>query len=88
VDANNIPEKRARLAVVEERLAGLRAQYDLAMSAFKFDAARELFTRIAAATRERDALAAGLPPLPQAPVPVPVQLIRRRLPRRARRRLR
>jgi hypothetical protein len=88
VDANNIPEKRARLAAVEERLARLRAQYDLLMSAFKFDEARDLFIRIEAAERERVALAKGLPPPPPAPPPVPVQLIRRRLPPRARRRLR
>jgi hypothetical protein len=86
VDANNIPEKRARLAAAEERLARLRAQYDLAMSAFKFDEARELFTCIEAATRERDALVADLPSLPQAPAPVPVRVMPRRLLLRRRRR--
>jgi hypothetical protein len=88
VNTNNIPEKRARLATVEERLAGLRVQYDLLMSAFKFDEARELFTRIEAAERERVALAKDLPAPAPAPPPVPVQLIRRKLPPRVRRRLR
>jgi hypothetical protein len=78
VDANNIPENRDRLVVIEERLARLRAQYDLLMSAFKFDEAREVFARIEAATGERDGLAKALPVLPPAPPPASVETIRPR----------
>jgi hypothetical protein len=78
--------KRARLAAVERELSGLGARHDLAMSAFKFDEARELQQRIAAFERERVELVAALPvsaPPPSA-VPVPVMVRRRRPAQRCR----
>jgi hypothetical protein len=82
--------KRARLAAVERELAGLAARHDLAMSAFKFDEAREVQQRIAPLERERDLLAAALPALaqPLPAVPPPVRVRRRRLTQRRRRPLR
>ena len=75
--------KRARLAEVERELRELGARHDLAMSAFKFDEAREVQQRIAALERERAELGAALPaarpPPPEAPVRVTVS---RRRPRR------
>ena len=83
-DADDIAAKRARLAALESELAWLKDQYDLAMSAFKFDEAREFHPRIEAAERERLALAEGLPPLPASQAkPAPR---RRPLPLRRRRR--
>jgi hypothetical protein len=42
----------ARLADLDGELARLREQYDLAMSAFKFDEAKQLHEQIAAAEAE------------------------------------
>jgi hypothetical protein len=78
--------RRARLAEIERRLAGLQGQHDLAMSAFKFDEADALQRRIGALDDERRAIVPTLPRqvLPPAPdtgvVPIPVR------PRRLRRR--
>ena len=81
--------KRARLAAVERELAELGARHDLAMSAFKFDEAREVQQRIAVLERERaeliDALPAPAPPPPAAPAPA---MVRHRRVARRRRRLR
>jgi hypothetical protein len=66
IGADDIAAKQARLATVESELARLSDQYDLAMSAFKFDEARELHTRIEAGETERRTLADGLPPQPPA----------------------
>ena len=77
MEANNIPEKRVRLAAVEAELAGLRAQYDVLMNAFKFDEARALAPRVEAAERERAALVAALPELGD-PAPAPYAVARRR----------
>ena len=78
--------KRARVAEIDRELTGLRSQHDLAMSAFKFDEANALQSRIEALEGERRALAAALPPVEAAAEPpvgiVPV-LAR---PHRARRR--
>jgi hypothetical protein len=80
--------KLARLAAVDCELAGLGARHELAMSAFKFDEAREVQQRIAALERERGELIAALPPAaPPTPAPAMVRedkLLQRRL--RARRR--
>jgi hypothetical protein len=69
--------KRARLAVVEHELAEVVAHHDLAMSAFKFDEAREMQQRIAALEEERAELAAALPavapPPPSGPLPVMIR---------------
>ena len=68
--------KRARLAAVEHELAELVARHDQAMSAFKFDEARDMQQRIRIAVleRERAELVAALPvPVrlpPATPVPV------------------
>ena len=78
--------KRTRLAAVECELAGLGARHDLAMSAFKFDEAREVQQAIAVLERERAELVAALPALvpPTSEPPVPVTIRRRRLTRRPR----
>jgi hypothetical protein len=78
--------KRQRLADVERELAGLGARHDLAMSAFKFDEAREVQQAIAVLERERAKLVAALPAPapPSAELPVPVTIRRRRLTRRPR----
>ena len=55
-------EQRARLAEVEAELARLQAQYELAMSAFKFDEANALQRQIAPLDAERRVLAQALPP--------------------------
>jgi hypothetical protein len=81
--------KRARLAAVERELAGLGGRHDLAMSAFKFDEAREVQQRIAVLERERGELVDALPPAEPAPAaPAPVMVRRRRLAKRRRRPLR
>lgn len=72
--------QRARLAEIERELARLGQQHEMAISAFRFDAARDLQNRIAPLERERAALASALPPLPP-PVPaagVPWRVGRRR----------
>jgi hypothetical protein len=79
--------KRERLAVVERELAGLGVRHDLAMSAFKFDEAREVQQRIAVLERERAELVNALP-APAPPSPAPAKMRPRRLARRRRRPLR
>ena len=78
-----IEAKRARLAAVEAELSALGARHDLAMSAFKFDEAREVQQRIAELEGERAELAAELPPPGPPPLdaPVSVTVSRRRRPR-------
>ena len=79
-----IEVKRARLAAVERELSGLGARHDHAMSAFKFDEAREMQQRIAILERERAELVEALPaatrpppaasrPPPAASVPVMIR---------------
>src|ERR1700737_1375869 len=77
--------KRARLVAIERELSRLGSRHDLAMSAFKFDEARELQRRITVLERERAELEAVLPaPAPTPPIePVPVRIrARRPIPRR------
>jgi hypothetical protein len=87
---DEIAAGRERLGDVERELARLHAQYELAMSAFKFDEANALQRRIAALDGERRSLAARLPAL-LAPAEPPTGLVpvldrpRRRLRRRRRR---
>jgi hypothetical protein len=76
---------RAPLAAVECELAGLGVRHDLAMSAFKFDEAREVQLRIAALERERSELIDALPALAE-PSPAPATMRQRRLIQRRRRR--
>ena len=72
-----IEVKRARLAAIERELSVLGARHDLAMSAFRFDEAREVQQRITILQRERaelvKALPAATPPPPAAPVPVMIR---------------
>jgi hypothetical protein len=86
---NRPTTQRDRLAAVEGELAALQAQYELAMSAFKFDEADALQRLISALEGERRVLAAELPaPAPDLEPPagvVPV-LRRPRRPGRLRRR--
>jgi hypothetical protein len=70
---NEVTARRERLGDVERELARLGAQYELAMSAFKFDEASGLQQRIAALDGERRMLAASLPALP-APAEPPTGL--------------
>jgi len=55
-------KQRARLLVVEQKIARLQAAYELAMSAFKFEEASALQRRIAALEAERHSLGRALPP--------------------------
>ena len=66
--------KRVRLAVVERELAGLSARHDLAMSAFKFDEAREALQRITVLERERAELVETLPAAAPPPSAAPVRV--------------
>jgi hypothetical protein len=77
--------KRARLTVVEHELAGLVAHHDLAISAFKFDKAREMQQQIAALEEERAELVATLPAVAPSPPPRPVPVMIRGRPARPRR---
>src|ERR1700730_19369461 len=61
--------QRDRLAAVDGELVVLQAQYELAMSGFKFDEVSALQRKIAVLESERRALAASLPP--PAPVTEP-----------------
>jgi len=77
-----ITARRARLAALETKLAQLRAQYDVLMNAFRFEAARALALRIESKERERQSLQATLP-LPPEPAPAqPYAVARRRRGRR------
>ena len=80
--------KRARLAAVERELARLGDRHDLAMSAFKFDEAREVQQRIAMLERERGELVAALPAEPPPAASAPPMIRRRHLMQRRRRLLR
>ena len=73
---------RARLAELEAALAGLRAQYDVLMNAFKFEDARAVALRIEAREEERRALAATLPAPEEPPAAKPYTVARRRRLRR------
>jgi hypothetical protein len=74
---DDVAARRARLVELEVALARLRAQYDLLMNAFRFEAARSLVASIDAAERERAALAESLPPLSAEP-PTAYAVTRRR----------
>ena len=73
-----------RLAEVEAELTRLRHQHDIAMSRFRFEEATALGPALAALERERDTLAAALPPPDNRSGVVPV-LVRPRRPRSRRR---
>jgi hypothetical protein len=77
--------KRARLSLVERELLQLGRRHDLAMSAFRFDEARDLQQRIGVLEHERAELIAAVPaPAPEpptAPARVAVVPSRRRRPR-------
>ena len=62
-----LEEKRARLAAVERELSGLGVRHELAMSAFKFDEARDVQQRIAVLEGERRELVDALPPPTEPP---------------------
>ena len=53
--------QHSRLVGIEHELAGLKAEHDVAMSAFKFDDANALQRRIAALEDERRSLVRRLP---------------------------
>jgi hypothetical protein len=77
---------RVRLAAVERELARLGSEHDLAMSAFKFDEARDVQQLMALLERERAELTAALPAAAPstAAAPVPVGIRPRRPARRRR----
>jgi hypothetical protein len=58
---------RARLGEIDRELARLRYRHDIAMSAFLFEEATALGRAIAAVDKERQALAAELPPPDREP---------------------
>jgi len=76
---------RARLSLVERELLQLGTRHDLAMSAFRFDEARDLQQRITLLEHERAELIAEVPtpapPPPTAHVRVAVGSSGRRRPR-------
>jgi hypothetical protein len=76
--------RRARLSLVERELLQLGTRHDLAMSAFRFDEARDLQQRISLLERERAELVAVVPapspPPPIAPARIAVDPSRRRRP--------
>lgn len=78
-------EARVRLAAVEAELTRLRYRHDIAFSAFRFEEATALGPAINALEREREALAAAIPPEPpKAPAPTRVEAPRGRRGRRPR----
>jgi len=77
--------KRARLAAVEHELAELVARHDQAMSAFKFDEAREVQQRIATLERKRAELVETLPAKAPPPRAIPAPMMIRRRPAQRRR---
>jgi hypothetical protein len=81
-----LEQGRARLTEIERELARLQYRHDIAMSAFLFEEATELGQAIAALDRERQALAAGLPPPAAKPETGVVPLLERPRRRPARRR--
>ena len=79
--------KLVRLALVEQELLQLGARHDLAMSAFKFDEARDVQQRITVLERERAELVAVLPAVAPQPPAAPVLVrVRARPAARLRRR--
>ena len=78
--------KRARLSLVERELLQLATRHDLAMSAFRFDEARDLQQRIGVLERERAQLIAMLPATAPPPAEAPVKVRVRSLPVTRRRR--
>jgi len=77
--------KQRALAAVERELAALQAQYELAMSAFKFDEANALQRKMTVLEEEHRALSVDLPARPSAPEP-PIGIVPAlRRPRRLRR---
>ena len=77
--------KRARLSLVERKLLQLGTRHDLAMSAFRFDEARNLQQQITLLEHERTELIAEVPapapPPPTAQVRIAVGSSDRRRPR-------
>ena len=65
---------RARLSLVERELLRLGTRHDLAMSAFRFDEARDLQERIGVLGRERAQLIAMLPAAASPPAEAPVRV--------------
>ena len=65
---------RARLSLVERELSQLGTRHDLAMSAFRFDEARDLQQRIGVLVRDRDQLIAMLPAAAPSPAEAPARV--------------
>ena len=77
--------KQRTLAAVERELTALQAQYEPAMSAFKFDEANALQRKMTVLEEEHRALSVDLPARPSAPEP-PIGIVPAlRRPRRLRR---
>ena len=78
----DLEARRTRLSLVERELSQLGTRHDLAMSAFRFDEARDLQQQITLLELERAELIAVLPapaaPPPTAPARVAVGPSRRR----------
>ncbi|HZT89412.1 MAG TPA: hypothetical protein VFA12_15670 [Stellaceae bacterium] len=62
---------RARLAELDRELARLRHQFDIAMSAFRFEETKPVHERIVAVEAERQALLRSAPEAATNPAPKP-----------------
>ena len=81
--ADDLATRQARLAAVNAKVARLRLRFDQAMSAYRWEEAREVGQRIGVLEREQEGLAAALPPPEPEPTGVVPRLARpRRLSRR------
>jgi hypothetical protein len=78
--------RRDRLAEIDHELGRLRYRHDIAMSAFRFEEATALGPAISALEKERQALAAQLPPRVEPAGVVPTLATPRALRRSQRRR--
>jgi hypothetical protein len=86
MNGNDVAARRARAAELDTTLQKLRAQYEILMNRFRFEAARDLAPLIEAAEEERALLLATLPPAPtETPAPNRPRRPRPRLPVRRRR---
>ena len=82
---DDIEAQRARLEQIERELARLRYRHDIAMSAFRFEEATALGPAISALEKERQVIAAQLPPVAPPAGVVPTLAAPRALRRRQRR---
>ena len=78
MNAGDTASDHTRLAELDRAIARLRGQYDVLMSAFKFDEARALVPAIEAAEGERAVLAEKTSSAVTSEEPRPFKIARRR----------